>query len=494
MNGRVGRFLEETGRESRTVLLLLGLLLAVNLATAELFPLVWLDEAWFTDPALNLASGLGLHSTAWWTQQETEVWLSYPPLWAFVLAGWIRLVGFSLVAVRGLGHLLGMAALGLSWLAVRRLGLLSSPLHRVAFVVLGACGAGTCFSYRCGRPDALLFFLVSLAFAASTIPGRASRVAALLAVGALLPLAGLQGPVYVAVLSALLVPFVAWRSLRPAATLLAGSVLGGAGAVLVLVRLGLWETFHRATLSANGLATGFLAGVATRAARIPYVAFEDLSANLLLVLCLFEAVRLLSRGGPRRPSASLLGAATAVLVPALLCAAGRWALYYAWMVWIPLVLASLRAGEDAPARSVPAGVRTAFLLCGALVGLPAQLAMGFVNRDARDYSHVEKVVDAAIPRGSVALCDPAAWYAARARASKVFLTTYRDRLTPEDIASIEGVVVRSRIVFRWEVLPRELAVRLVRVEAPKPPAARLKGLRLHWHYEDYAGLAGFRRR
>ena len=49
-------------------------------------------------------------------------------------------------------------------------GLMLVGLPGIALAsVLGACGAGTCFSYRCGRPDALLFFLVSLAFAASTI-------------------------------------------------------------------------------------------------------------------------------------------------------------------------------------------------------------------------------------------------------------------------------------------------------------------------------------
>ena len=52
-----GRAALTPARETRVVLLLISVLLALNLATGARFPCVWLDEVQHTDPAANLLLG-----------------------------------------------------------------------------------------------------------------------------------------------------------------------------------------------------------------------------------------------------------------------------------------------------------------------------------------------------------------------------------------------------------------------------------------------------
>jgi len=481
-------------REAFRAVAVLLFFLAVNLATAELFPVVWLDEALHVDPAVSLWLGEGLRSTAWGGQSASETWVGYTPAYVFVLSGWLHVFGFSLLSVRSLGHVLGLASVGLCWLAVRRHGLLRTEPARLFFVVLGACGAGISFSYRCGRPDTVLFLVVSLGFLASSLRNAAPRALALLAAGALVPVAGLQGLALTAVLGALLVAFSWRRALVPVALFGAGGALGLAGLVLGLSRAGLWERFRDVTLRANGVGPGLLGGALARLELFPRVSIEDPSGVLLIALCLvLLAVAARTGRTPVLPPA-LFGAASAVLVPTTLCAAGRYALYYSWMAWVPLVVATLAAGE---AWGLQGRARRAFravLVASACVGLPVQLALGVVNVRARSYARVEEVVRAGVPPGSVAYCDASAYYAARLRASRLFLPSYNRQLTGADLRSIGAVVLRTGELLVYEAPHREVERAFAPLDAPAPPESALRAWRLHWIYEDYATLRAWGRR
>ncbi|MDX9734509.1 MAG: hypothetical protein RBU36_10305 [Thermoanaerobaculia bacterium] len=477
----------------RAVALLL-LFLAVNLATADLFPVVWLDEALHVDPAVNLWLGEGLRSTAWGGQSVSETWVGYTPGYVVLLSGWLHVFGFSLLSVRSLGHVLGLAAVGLCWLAVRRHGLLRTEPARLLFVVLGACGAGISFSYRCGRPDAVVFLVVSLGFFASSLRNGALRGLALLAVGALVPVAGLQGLAFTGVLGTLLVVFWWRRALLPVALFATGGALGLAGLVLGLSCAGLWERFRDVTLLANGVGRGALGGALARLELFPRVSIEDPSGVLLTVFCLvLLAVAARTGRTPVLPPA-LFGAASAVLIPTALCAAGRYALYYSWMTWVPLAVATLAAGE---AWGFEGRARRAFravLVASACVGLPAQLALGLVNFRARSYARVEEVVRAGVPPGSVAYCDASAYYAARIRAARLVLPSYNRQLTEVDLRSIEAVVLRTGDLYVYEAPHPEVERAFAPLDAPAPPEAVLRAWRLHWIYEDYATLRAWGRR
>lgn len=158
------------------------------------------------------------------------------------------------------------------------------------------------------------------------------------------------------------------------------------------------------------------------------------------------------------------------------------------MTWVPLLLATLAAREAwGSGRRARIAFRAIFFAAAA-VGLPAQLALAVVNRHARSYERVEEVVRAAVPRGSVAYCDAAAYYAVRLRAARLYLPPYNPRLTAAEVRSIDAVVLRTGDLLVFEAPHGEIERRFRPLETPAPPPARLRGMRLHWIYEDYATL------
>jgi len=55
---------EASPRECWVLLGLAAVFLVLNVATADLFPVVWVDEVMYIDPAVNLYLGHGFRSTA----------------------------------------------------------------------------------------------------------------------------------------------------------------------------------------------------------------------------------------------------------------------------------------------------------------------------------------------------------------------------------------------------------------------------------------------
>jgi hypothetical protein len=476
------------------VLALLVLLVGINLATAELFPVVWLDEVQLVEPAANLATGSGFHSSAWAWQPRSEIWLSYMPLYPLVLSGWLRLFGVSLLSVRSFGIVLAAISIGAVWLAARRHGILESPSSRIALVALAGCGAGMSFSYRCGRGDTVTFALLAFSFLAASDRSSVRRRLVLLALGAFVPISGLQGMAFVALLGAVLLLFVERRAVEPILLLAAGGVLGLAAFSLALGATGLWETFSRVIVAGRGLSGSVVANALDRLATFPKVAIEDLSAVLLALLCLAGLLPLGTGFRSRILSAQAFGAISAAWIPTLMCGAGRYALYYAWMVWIPLCLAALRFHERGDGSAVPPAARRVALVAAILVGLPLQLALGFLDYSARSARLVDEMVASQVPPGVVVYCDPAAYYAARLRASRVILTSYNPQVTDEEVASVGAVVARLGPGQIWEQVDGRIEERWQPKKGPVLPQARLEGFRLHWKYEDYATLRVWERR
>ena len=481
-------------REALAVGALLLLLFLVNVLTADLFPVVWLDEALHVDPAVSLFRGEGLRSTTWGGQPVTETWVGYTPLFAIALAGWMRLFGFGLTVVRAFGHALGLVAVGAVWLGVRRHGLLRTSRARLLLVLLASCGAGASFSYRCGRPDPLLFLLFAAGFLASTVRGRAARTGLLLSAGSLVPAAGFQGLAFAVLFGALVVLFVRGKALEAVLVFLSGCGLGLAAFVATLSGLGLWSRFREVTLAANGIGAGLLDAAAARLELFPQVAIEDPSTVLLLVLCVGTLALAAREGRGRSLAPALFGALAAVLVPTALCAAGRWALYYSWMSWVPLVVGTLVSMEALEGLHRPGRPFRLLLAASVLVGLPLQLALGLFDAKARSYRRVEEVVAAGVPHGAVAYCDAAAYYAVRARASRLFLPSYNRHLTAANLQSIDAVVLRTGDGFSWEKPHPAIEAAFRPLDVPAPPASRAKAFRLHWIYGDYATLRAWEKR
>src|ERR1700722_10440791 len=190
-------------REFLLLILLVAVFFLANWLTADKSPVVWTDEVMYADPAINLYQGHGFTSGAWYAQTLEKFWAGNVPLYHFVLFGWLKLFVFTLVSVRSLHYLLvGLAAI-VAWDAVRRLGLIRKPSHRLVFCLLVLLSSASIYAYRMARPESLCMLLLASALWAFSIRGRLLRLFLVALSGLLLACTGLQMGPYLFLLCAI---------------------------------------------------------------------------------------------------------------------------------------------------------------------------------------------------------------------------------------------------------------------------------------------------
>ena len=182
----------------------LAVFFAVNFLTCEKSPTVWQDEVMYADPAVNWYQGRGFTSGAWYQQSPDAFWAGNVPLYEFVLFGWLKAAGFSLVIVRCFHYVAITGALVLLWLALWRLDLIRSGRGRLAFCALLGCCSSVTFVFRSARPESLSLLLVGMVLCACTLPSRPLRLAGLFLLGMLLLWSGLQMAAYLLVMAAVI--------------------------------------------------------------------------------------------------------------------------------------------------------------------------------------------------------------------------------------------------------------------------------------------------
>jgi hypothetical protein len=97
-----------------------------TILTAEMFGHVTVDEVSYSDPAINLVMNGTLTSSAWYSQRKEEFWASNTPLHQFVLAGCLKLFGFSIHSVQGFSAFMVCAAGSGFWLFLRWAGFIAT--------------------------------------------------------------------------------------------------------------------------------------------------------------------------------------------------------------------------------------------------------------------------------------------------------------------------------------------------------------------------------
>ena len=225
------RALAAPNSAERTATIIFGLwlllVLVADLLTLSSFPVPWVDEVMFADPAINLIQRGQWVSTAWFGRGDLHFWAGNSPLFSALTYGWLRLWGPAMESVRSLNYVLPMFAFALGWVAVRRLGLIQSPWTRLlVFAALTICYPIS-YNARCGRPDGTgLVLLFAAALAWSATQPRAASIG-LGTLTALLPFSGLHYVAYMPVLLAVL-----WWQTGPAGlsrikAILVGGLIGG---------------------------------------------------------------------------------------------------------------------------------------------------------------------------------------------------------------------------------------------------------------------------
>jgi hypothetical protein len=426
--------------EIAVVVAIAVLFLGINFATCSRFPIVWRDEAYFAEPAVNTNIGLGFTSYANAVQPHGRFWVGNTPLYSMLLAGWLKVFGIGIIQARSFGYILSALAIVVFWWATIRLGLITSAGMRVGFLLtlLLAYGPGLC--YRSVRYDSLGILLVSLVLLAASVAPTRARLAMIVDIGATFTMTQLALVAYAAEVGLLLLCFYGRTYLREVMALGIGTVIGGVLLYVLLQSHGVWPDLIQ-----------FLRYQRTvRFGGIP----KDPSFPLILAGACCLALGRYHQGDLRMRSPLVFGISAGVLVPLGQLALGWYPTYYTWTAILPLSVGIFSEFSLATSAIRPA-IRTivaAALAGSALFGMPLQLGSAVRFWKERDYNRVVSLVRNHVRKDDWVYCAPAAYYPSKLTAEMVFLTTYDkyDRLfTSEEKQRISVMVIPPFLFERW---------------------------------------------
>jgi MFS family permease len=389
--------------EPALVALLLAVFLAINFTTGTRFPVPWQDEAFFTDPAVNYATGHGFVSTVDFCGDSTPhtFFACNTPLFPYLLGNWIRVFGFSVLSTRSLNYILFSLAALVLWFATRRLKLILTPQARLLFLVLIFLGYGDGFIFRSTRYDCTGLLLLALAVLAYSLRSRPLRLFVIAAIGIAIPFAGMQLVCYSALLGAVLLAYFRGRVIRELIALAIGIPLGVAGLFALFV--------------SHGVLQNFFAQVQLESVhRLDYID-KDPSLALLFAACVVLGIDRARTRSFRLSSPLAFAIVAGLVIPAGLLATRKFPIYYSWMAYIPLALgfaAELSHTTLAPARAARALAALAVVLA-CLLGFPAQLGSAAYYWKDRNTAQIDAVIRKEITSSDWVYTDYSAYFAVR---------------------------------------------------------------------------------
>ncbi len=424
-------------RESFLAAVLWLAALAVNLATATRSPTAWHDEVYFADPAVHFAMGEGYRTTAWTLVGEDVRWPGLVPGYGYALGAWLTALGVGLWQVRALPIVLAAIAVGWVWWTARWRGHAGSSGAGLVLLALLLCGAGTVFSYRSGRGDALAMLWWAAAYAAASRGDSRLSLIALFVLGLVAPWCGLFLVPYVGIMGVILLCLEGRRWVGRVGAAYAGLAVGLAALAGYYRMAGAWEAFVACSRE-------YQSGVLSPHFRLRLDGLWD--ASLLLVLAALAWAALVRERGcaGRRIASVALGAApTTGLVLALM---GKFPAYYSWLVFFPSAVA---LAHVIPCTARPGARRVLVALAGLaiVVGLPARIGACLMEWGARDHGRVAAFVARHFREADRVACHPSAYFALRPVVGEVYprATEVALELPAEVRRTITAACVRPEI-------------------------------------------------
>jgi hypothetical protein len=459
---------------------------------------VWLDEVTVADPAVNLYFGKGFTSTGWQYQTKEEFWASNAPLHQVLLFHWIRLFGFTPLAVRSISFVFMALTIALLWFATWNLKLLVTPLGRMIFVALLIGGAGITFNYYLGRYDCIGILLLAAVMAVYSLEWPLwIKSMVLLVLGMLIPVAGVNLIPYTLVIGFLLILFLGPGFRREAACLAAGVVLGLLALYILYVTNGV-EKVLLTSAGGHGLA-GTLgddaqevrqAGLGPKVkyilTHLPSVLgrrfrdglgwyFSDRSFVAVVLVLGVRALALRRAGKFSRRSVEAFGLAVAALVPLVLGVLRNYPFYYSWMAYLPVGLCAVHSCETfwrPPAWAEVRGKVTA-AACGAaflwasLQGLPFRL-LDARTKPAPSHAALEAFVASGVTKSDRAYADFEAYYPMRRIVTYVLLPTYKKMMSDAEKKELTVLVLRRPNIREVEEMVGGRWAPVSNLELPEP--------------------------
>ena len=453
-----------TLRETVAVVVISSTIVAVAFAMSDRFP-IWIDEVMGIDPGANLLLGHGFSSTAWPFQPRGEYWAGNSPLYYALIADWMRAVGFGIVEARSLNYLLAVIAAVLLWWACCRLAILRTPTTRLLFVVTFLAGHGVTLNIWSARHDCLTMVLAALCLLNLSAKSEVVRTIGFVALGALLPLAGIHVTVYLGLLT--VAGLLAFRrhAMPAAAALGAGVTLGMAFLYLMFSTNGVWFEFLIAIAGAQHSITGQLAQVVLqgdlegvrRLVEFPLAFLLDHSFAVILAAAAI-AFWFTPRDAPSRLRASArLALLSGSLIPTALFLAGKFPIYYGWMALVPTAMCLFAWTEEFGRRSPgawrwPLGVA----VIATAVGLPTYVANALRLPDNELNSVIDERGRRELHTDDWVYADYVAYVSARRVAAVVMVPAYGNTFL------VPGLPEREKVTALF-VSPRNLKAAIERV-------------------------------
>lgn len=458
--------------------------LLLNLLTAARYPFVWIDEVMYSDPAVNLYLGNGFTSSAWYAQPANEFWAGNVPLHSMLLYLWIKIFGFSITAVRSINFVYLAASALLLWRACLRMNLVASSRLRLALLVLMAGGYSMIFSYRSGRPDCLALLLICGAIYVYSRECWRQRIFGGMALGWLMPWAGLQLLPLLAVGGILLWLYLGRAVVRELLATAAGAALGGVSLYWFYVSHGVWQRFLASVRQHTTI--GFFGWLARGELRHSNLVPKDFSFMVLFVLAMALMVYQIMNSPPfsssqpspqgkgrtfgwlssidsacgvrdGRGSPLSFGIIYSLVLTVALIFSGKFPTYYGWMTYVPLCLClcmTLGKIELTERLRWMCGI---FLAAAVVIGAGLHGITALADWRDRDYANVEQLI-----RGNVSGTDWfygefTTYYAAKKTAARVFMPLYlpafseseKQRLTVLALAPRDFDMVTRIIGGNW---------------------------------------------
>lgn len=450
--------------EILAVIFILICFLGINIITASRSPSVWQDEVMFADPCANLLLNHHFSSTAW-RQPANEIWAGNAPLHTYLLSSWVHFFGFTPTSVRSLNFAFISCAAAILWLSVLRFAWIKKPALRIICLFVLLCGYGTAFSYRSGRYDSLGILILSLTLLTCSLERVWIRSFLLFILGILIPWTGLQLIPYLAIIS-VITAFVLGKYIIPYFALVWGGILTGAGLLYAFFNsYGVWHSFVNSVRSLSGQSLGISDRVISIARQFPTILWKsDFSLIILQVPLLFFVILYTLHGKIRYKSFLVITFLLLILVPPGMCFAGKFPIYYSWMLLVPITIACISSIDDSQYEQFipkPQNIKIfliSLVVLSGLVGLPARIAVTCAQWKERDYYPLESYVRENIRANDFVYSDYQCFYPARKIVEHVFFPIYLDMLTREEKTCMTVLLVSpkyadeviSKIGGKWQ--------------------------------------------
>ena len=406
-----------------------GLLL--NLATYNLYPTVWADEVLWSEPAINLVKTGHFTTSVWQFQRAGSFWAAQSPLYCFGLAGWMKLVGTDLLAARSFNFALVSLGILLTWLASWRCQLISRPVVRLLIVPLLFTGYGMSFSFRCSRPDIAGMICLLCFGLAFFIRHDKLRPCALFLCALAAPWIGIQVALCLAVICVLAKLFFRQVTMPLCMLLAVGVCLGMASMFAFYQSHGVLKDLMDSIFQAAnekqhfGHTDSYWASIPKRLHDTLTTYTGDMSCAALLaglfVLVAFKP----GIASSRAIRGNLYLMCIVLTIPLIFSFIAHFAFYYAYMIYVPLVLVFLMAFEQHGLREKwLTGVGAVAIAAACLIGLPLRLLISTYDCNIVPRNQYAPVIQAALSPSDVVFADYTAFFECKAVAPLVYSPMY----------------------------------------------------------------------